>query len=53
MSIFKKSNNNISKTVRAQTVIVNGKVVSGNDPEAKAVMDDMQRGFSEKFSEGN
>lgn len=53
MPIFKKNNDKPSTTFRTQTVTVNGKVVSENNPEVEAMMDNMQRTFGKIFGEGN
>lgn len=53
MSIFRKKNNKPSATFRTKTVTVNGKVVSENNPEVEAMMNNMQGMFGKIFGEGN
>lgn len=52
MSIFKKNDNNMNNIIRTR-VVVNGKVVSDNDPEVKIMMGNMQKKFGAIFGEGN
>lgn len=52
MAVFKSNDKNTSKTVRKQTVIINGKVVSENNPEAKAAMDNMKRELGAMLGKG-
>lgn len=52
MAFFKKNNQNYSTTVN-RTVMVNGKVVSENDPEVEAMMGDMKKTFGGFFDADN
>lgn len=53
MAFFKRNKDNISNTIRTQTVIKNGKVVSSDDPDVKEAMENMEKTFGQVFGKGN